>query len=291
MTAQLLASALVTGMLYALIAVSLNLIYGTMRVLNLAHGDLSMIGAFTAYWAFSLGGISPIISIFIAAALTAGFGVLVYKGLVTRIFRKARNLDRIEANSLLIFYGLSIVLENLATYWFSGTPRGYDYFNEIIHVFGVSLAANRLVTLGVALVAISGVLLFFRFSIWGMAVRALIQNRDASSLMGIDLDRVFMLAIALGFGLAGIAGVLDSMQEAVTPFMGLHFTIAAFVIIILGGLGNLIGSAVGGILLGLLETFGIAVTGPNYRSILIYGVFIVILILRPQGLFGSKVQT
>jgi branched-chain amino acid transport system permease protein len=132
------------------------------------------------------------------------------------------------------------------------------------------------------------VLLFFRLTTMGLALRAMIQNRDASALVGINTRRIYLISFCVGFALAGLAGALVSMYSQIWPFMGFSYTVAAFVIIILGGLGNLTGSLAGGLLLGVLETFGIAFTGPNFRSILIYGVFILILMVRPQGLFGAK---
>ena len=197
--------------------------------------------------------------------------------------------DRVEANSLLVFFGISIVLQNVAALSFTGTPRGYDFGNRIVYFLDISVTEGRLMALVAAVLAIAAVIAFFRLTIWGLAVRALIQNRDASALVGIDIDQVFVMSSAFGFALAGLAGTLVSVFEPTTPFMGSRYTIAAFVIIILGGLGNLTGSVVGGFILGVLETIGIAFTGPSYRSILIYGVFIAILLWRPQGLFGGKV--
>jgi branched-chain amino acid transport system permease protein len=286
--AQLVAAALITGAIYALMAVSLNLIYGTMRLLNVAHGDFAMIGAYVSYWAFTLWGVPPTLSFIGAMALTGLMGVILYKGLLERVLRGSRSADRVEANSLLVFFGISIVVQNIAALGFSGTPRGYDFGNRIIHFLGVSVAASRLIALLAALLAVAATLLFFRLTVWGLAVRALIQNRDAAALVGIDRGRVFVLSSALGLALAGLTGTLVSMFESTTPFMGSRYTMAAFVIIILGGLGNLTGSVLGGFLLGALETIGISLTGPNYRSILIYGVFIAILLWRPQGLFGGK---
>ena len=270
-------------------AVSLNLIYGTMRLLNVAHGDLAMIGAYIGYWAFTLWGLPPTVSFIATLVMTGILGAAIYKGLLERVLRGSQSAERVEANSLLVFFGISIILENSAALWFSGTPRGYNYGNRIVHLLDASFAENRLMALAAAIVAVAAILLFFRLTTWGLAIRALIQNRDASALVGIDLDRVFLMSSTLGFALAGLTGTLVGMFESTTPFMGSRYTIAAFVIIILGGLGNLTGSVVGGLMLGVLETIGIAFTGPNYRSILIYGVFIAILLWRPQGLFGGKV--
>ena len=122
----------------------------------------------------------------------------------------------------------------------------------------------------------------------GLAARALIQNRDAACLIGINPDRINLMVFCLGFGLAGLAGSLISMTEAITPFGGFSYTIAAFIVIILGGLGNLAGGVLGGVLLAFIEIYGSALTSSAYRSILIYGVFIAILTLRPQGLLGRK---
>jgi branched-chain amino acid transport system permease protein len=122
---------------------------------------------------------------------------------------------------------------------------------------------------------------------FGLAMNALIQNRDASAVVGINVDRVQMSSLVIGFGITGLAGALISVMEPITPVMGFPYTMSAFVIIILGGLGNIWGGFLAGLLLGFLEVFGVAVTGPEWRSVLIYGIFIAILIFRPQGLLGS----
>jgi branched-chain amino acid transport system permease protein len=233
--------------------------------------------------------ISPLAAFFVVPILTGALGIVTYRGLFSRMLRETTDVGAVEAKSLLVFFGLSIVVENVAAWFFTGTPRGFDFLDSVLHFENMALTENRLIGLIAALVAVAAVLLFFRLTIWGLAVRALIQSRDASALVGIDIDTVFVISSGIGFALAGLAGVIVSTYEAITPFMGLHFTVVAFVIIILGGLGNLVGSVAGGFILGVLETLGIALTGPNYRSILIYGVFIAILLLRPQGLFGSKV--
>jgi branched-chain amino acid transport system permease protein len=291
LTAQLVVAALVTGALYSLVGVSLNLIYGTMRLLNIAHGDIVMLGAYATYWWFTLLAITPLVAFFIVPIVAAALGIVTYRALFGRMVRRTSNVGAVEANSLLVFFGLSIIVENLAALLFSGTPRGFDFLDTVLRFHDMALTENRLVGLITALIAITAVVLFFRLTTWGLAVRALIQSRDASALVGVDVDAVFMISSALGFALAGLAGVIISTYEEITPFMGGHFTVVAFVIIILGGLGNLMGSVAGGMILGVLETLGVALTGPNYQSILVYGVFIAILLLRPQGLFGSRVAS
>ena len=145
---------------------------------------------------------------------------------------------------------------------------------------------NKLIVLGLAGAVCIGAVVFFRLSTLGLAIKALIQQREASALVGIPVARIDLLCFCIGFALAGLAGVLVSMTEEISPYMGFPFTVIAFVVVILGGLGNVFGSLFGGLLLGVLETFGVAFTAPSYRSIMIYAVFIAVILLRPQGLFG-----
>ena len=285
---QLLIAALSTGSIYALVAVGLNLIYGTMRMLNIAHGDLAMIGAYVAYWLFTVYGLSPFVSLPVSIVLSVAFAVVVYQLLVKTVLRTSRFVEQAEANSLLVFFGLAEILRNGSAAINTTNPRGYQYLDQVLTIGNAAITANRLSALVIALVLVLGITLFFRFTMTGLALRALIQERTASALVGIDIQRIFLVSFALGFALATLAGGLVSMYEQILPFMGFPYTISAFVIIILGGLGNITGSLVAGMLLGVLETFGIALTGPNFRSILIYGVLIAILLFRPQGLFGGR---
>jgi branched-chain amino acid transport system permease protein len=287
MNTQLLVAALVAGSVYALVALGLNLIYGTMRLLNVAHGELVMLGAYVAYWGFSLWSISPLVAAPVAVALSAALGALIYLGIFRRAMRSSEFVERIEANSLLVFFGISVIVQNVTALLFTANQRGYRYADNLVSLFGATLPVNKLIVLGVAgLLCIAAVIFFARATL-GLAIKALIQQREAAALVGIPVDRINLVSFCFGFGIAGLAGVLLSMTEEISPFMGFPFTVTAFVVIILGGLGNVLGSLLGGLLLGVLETFGVAFTAPSYRSIMIYGVFIAVLILRPQGLFGA----
>ncbi len=285
---QLLVAAIATGAMYALIAVGLNLIYGTMRLLNVAHGDLVMLGAYAAYWAFSLLGVSPLVAIPFIGAAAAGIGAIAFRLVFQRLLHTGARTERIESNSLLAFFGLSIAIENLTAMIFGGNSRAYQYLDFVVHIGSASILANRLAAVLIALALCAGLLAFFRFTSVGLAIRAIIQSRDAAQIVGIDVQKIYVLTFSLGFGLAGVTGALISLFSQVWPFMGFSYTVAGFVVIILGGLGNLYGSVIGGLLLGVLETFGVTLVGANYRSILIYGVFIFILLVRPQGLLGAK---
>lgn len=287
MAAQLLFAALVSGSLYALVALGLNLVYGTLRLLNIAHGDLVMLGGYVAFAAFSAFDISPLLSLFLAAALSAGLGLLVYVGLLRRLLGSPELARRLEANSLILFYGVSVVVQNVASLAFNPTARSYPYLTEIHHFLGVSATGNRIFACAVASLVCLAVALYLRFNLFGWSLMAVIERRDAAAVVGVNVEGVQAATIAAGFAIAGIAGVLVSMTEEITPFMGFPFTIAAFVVVILGGLGNINVGILTGFALGAVETFGVALTSATNRSILIYGLFVGVLLLRPQGLFGK----
>jgi branched-chain amino acid transport system permease protein len=285
---QLLFAALVTGSIYVLVALGLNLVYGTMRLLNVAHGDMVMIGAYVSYWLFTLIGMSPLISMFVAAAVTAALGAIAYVGLFRRLLANRQLVQRLEGNSLLLFFGISIVIQNIGSLAFDSTPRAYQYLDRVVTIGNLGITENRLAALIVTAILSIAIVLFLRLHIYGLAIKALMQHREAATVVGIDVERVQILSFSIGFGIAGVAGALLSMMEQITPFMGFPFTIAAFVVVILGGLGNLLGGMAAGLLLGVLETYGVALTSPSLRSVLIYGVFILVLLVRPQGLLGGK---
>ncbi len=289
LSGQLLSAVLVLAALYSLVAIGLNLVYSTMRLLNVAHGELVMLGGYVAYWGFVKWGISPLLSAVAAMALGAALGTLVFTMLIRRMFASPRLLARVESNSLLVFFGISTVIQNVTALVFSANNRGYSYLDDIVVIGDTRIAANRLVALAVATAACAACVVFFRYARSGMAMRAIIQQRDAAALVGINVERINRQVFALGFALAALAGVLISMSQEISPFMGFPFTISAFVIIILGGLGNLTGSIIGALILATVEVYGVALLSPSFRSILVYGVFIAVLLLRPQGLFGRPI--
>ena len=257
-----------------------------MRLLNVAHGDLVMIGAYVAFMAFSLFNVGPLVSMFGAAVICGGLGWLAYRSIFQRMLSNSLLLTRLEENSLLLFFGISVIIQNLVILFFTADRQGYQYLSEIIEIGDVRLTAARLVVLIVGSIISIAAILYLRFSMFGLAMNALIQNRDASAVVGINVDRVQMSSLVIGFGITGLAGALISVMEPIIPVMGFPYTMSAFVIIILGGLGNIWGGFLAGLLLGFLEIFGVAATGPEWRSVLVYGIFIAILIFRPQGLLG-----
>lgn len=287
LSGQLLFSALVIGSLYALVALGLNLVYGTMRMLNVAHGDLVMLGAYGAFWAFTLWGVSPLLAAPVVAVLGALVGYALYCGTFRRLLAAgAGNAGRIEGNSLLLFFGLSIIVQNAAAMLFTPNNRAYAYLGDVVRIGNVSMTGNRIAALLVAGGTCIGVALFLRRSVAGLAMRAVIEQRDAAYIVGVDVDRVQWASFAIGFGSAALAGVLMSMLEQFSPFSGFPFTIAGFIVIILGGLGNVMAGLLAAMVLGVIETYGVALTSANLRSVLLYGCFVGALVLFPNGLFA-----
>jgi branched-chain amino acid transport system permease protein len=291
LSGQLLFAALVTGSLYALIALGLNLVYGTMRMLNVAHGDVVMLGAYAAFWAFTLLGLSPLLAGPVVALMGAGLGVLLYRGVFRRLLASVTpsTAGKIEGNSLLLFFGLSILMQNIAALAFTPNNRAYAALGEVYRIGGVAMTGNRLAALLVAGGCSIAAALFLSRSVAGLAMRAVIERREAASIVGVDVDRVQGLSFAVGFGSAALAGVLMSMLEQFSPFSGFPFTIAGFIVIILGGLGNVTGGLLAALLLGVIEVYGVALTSANLRSVLLYGTFVAALLIFPNGLIARRV--
>ena len=227
----------------------------------------------------------------VAGVLTGLMGAALYFGLFRRQLSGRQSIERIEANSLLIFFGISIIIQNVTALAFSATPRTYNALDSLVQIGEISITQSRMAALLVCLGLSIFIVFFLRLSPLGLSIRALIQNRTASQIVGIDVNRVQLFAFVTGFALAGLAGALIGVTEQISPFMGFPFTIVAFVVIILGGLGNLAGGLLAGMLLGIIETYGVALTSANLRSILIYGVFILVLVLRPEGLLQKRRMT
>jgi len=286
---QLIFVGLIIGSIYSLIAVGLNLIYGTMRLLNIAHGELIMVGAYTTFWLFTLMGISPLFSLFLSGLASALLGALIGQFIFLPTIRKTKSVVVLESNSLLIFFALSIIFQNVASLLWSADIRGYSYLTQIVKIGGVPLMLNRLTAFITALIISVLCYLLLQRTMLGKAIRALIQDREASQLVGINTKRIYLFSFTISFAMAGLAGCLISMFYEITPFMGLPYTIIAFIVIVLGGLGNIMGSLLGGFLLGLVETIGISLTSPGLRSIISYGIFIAVILIRPKGIFGTGV--
>jgi branched-chain amino acid transport system permease protein len=287
---RVLIMGLTIGAIYAVIAVGLNLVWGTMRILNIAHGVLIMLGGYTAYWLLTLFGVSPLLSSLVAAIGCAVIGLIIYKILFSTSLRRAKSLESLEANSLLIFFGILIIIENVVSISWGADLRGYSYLTSSVALFGVPLALNRLAASLIAIALCLALYIFLQRTLFGKAVRAVIQDKNATQLAGVNTDKVYIFCFGAGFAMAGLAGALVSMFYTVSPFIGLTYTMMAFIVVILGGLGNILGSLIGGLLLGLITTAGVAMTTPGYGFIIQYLLFILIILFMPQGVFSKLIR-
>jgi branched-chain amino acid transport system permease protein len=283
---DILIGGLITGGLYALIALGLNLQYGLMRILNIAHGEFLMLGAYLTYALHVSLGVNPLLTILATGPVALGAGLLLHRALYAPLLG-ARDAPRtLESRSLLLSFGILFVAQNVALLVWSADLRGYSYLSTPLRLFGAPFAANRVVAATVALALGAGFYAFLRRSLVGKAVRALMQDPDGARLVGVDVRRVHAFCFGAGVALSAVAGSLISMAFELTPFIGLGYTVTALVVIILGGLGNVLGSLMGGLLLGVLETAAVYLADYDIRPIVSYGVLSLILLLKPSGLLG-----
>ncbi|MET0350345.1 MAG: branched-chain amino acid ABC transporter permease [Rhizobacter sp.] len=285
---ELLASGLITGGVYALVALGLNLQYGLMRILNIAHGEFLMLGAFLTWAAHEAFGLSPLWMVPVSFAVLMAVGLLVHRLTFRRLARTSPNLDVFEARGLMVSFGLMFFVQNLAQMVWGGDLRGYDYLAEPVAIGGAQFAANKLLLFVLALLFSAALIVVLRRTLLGKGVRALMQSPTGAQLVGIDTKRLHPLMFGVGLGLSGVAGCLLSMTYTVSPSMGEPYTVTALIVITLGGFGSMGGALAGGLALGVIEAVGMHFTNPSLKALLSYGIFIAVLLWRPNGLFVRK---
>ena len=276
---------LTTGGIYALVALGLNLQYGLMRVLNVAHGEFLMLGAYLTYALHTGWGVNPLLTLLITGPTAFAVGLALHRLLYARLL-EGDAPEALESRSLLLSFGLMFALQNAALLVWSADLRGYSYLALPLHWLGTVFPANRVLAAGVALGLGTAFYVYLRLSLTGKAVRALMQEPEGARLVGVDTARVHALCFGAGIAMSAVTGSLVSMLFELTPFMGLPYTVTALVVVILGGLGNMLGCLAAGLLLGLVETAGVYLASSDIRVISSYAVLSLILILRPSGLFG-----
>jgi len=285
---ELIASGLITGGIYALVALGLNLQYGLMRILNIAHGEFLMLGAYLTWMAQSSLGLSPLLMVPVSFVVLMALGLVVHRLCFRRLTATSPNLDIFEARSLMVAFGLMFLVQNFASWMWGGDLRGYDYLTDPVKIGDAQFAGNKLLVFGLALVISVALILLLRLTLLGKGVRALMQSPMGAQLVGIDTQRLHPLMFGIGLGLSGVAGSLLSMAYTITPSMGEPYTVTALIVITLGGFGSMSGALAGGLLLGVVEALGMYYTSPSLKALLSYGVFIAVLLLRPEGLFARK---
>jgi branched-chain amino acid transport system permease protein len=282
---QLLLGVLIGG-LYGLAAAGLSLVFGVLKVLDVAHGELIMLGGYGAFWLSALIGLDPFLGLLVVVPLSLVLGVCLYSGLFGFVVR-ADEEARVK-NSLLIGFGLALALHALAVRLWTADERSVvvPYAGSVISVGGLSIPAIRLASLGVAFALIAALHLLLMRWRWGQAIRATADDWQAALLTGIDVRRAYLLAFAIGTGLAGAAGTLVSVGYSISPSIGLEWTLKALIVVVLAGLGSMLGTFVGGLFLGVAEAASAAIFGGAYREAAGLVIFVVVLLVRPRGLFG-----
>ncbi len=276
------------GGLYGLAATGLSLVFGVMKVLNVAHGELIMLGGYATFWLVTLGALDPFLGLLLTVPAALVAGVVLYAGLFAFVVRADE--ERRVKNSLLIGFGVALALQALAVKLWTADERSIttSYAGSVVTVGPIAIPLVRLGSLVLAFALTLGLELLLRRWRWGKAIRATAEDWQAALLAGIDVRRAYLLAFALGTGLAGAAGTLIAVGYSISPSIGLEWTLKALIVIVLAGLGSMIGTFVGGIVLGVAEAISAALVGGAYREVVGLVIFFVVLVVRPQGLFGKS---
>ena len=284
---ELIVSGLITGGIYALVALGLNLQYGLMRILNIAHGEFLMLGAYLTWMVQTSFGISPLLMIPVSFVVLMGLGLVIHWLCFRRLTATSPNIDIFEARGLMVAFGLMFLIQNLVSSIWGGELRGYDFMADPVAMGGAQFAGNKLLVFGMALVFSLGLMVLLRKTLLGKGVRALMQSQVGAQLVGINTRTLHPLMFGIGLGLSGLAGCLLSMAYTISPSMGEPYTVTALIVITLGGFGSMGGALAGGLMLGVIEAFGMHFTNPSLKALLSYVVFIGVLLFRPKGLFSK----
>lgn len=283
MELQVLINGLLLGGIYAAVGVGFSLTWGVLNIINIAHGAMVMLGAYATFFLFSTFGMDPFLAIPFSALALFGLGYLVQRVLINRVIPHGVFM------TLVLTFGLSLLLIDLALIVFSGDYRSVNpsYAGAGFTFADTVVPYQRAGAFAVALVAVTGLQLFLGHTHLGRGIRATALNRQAAQLVGVDVLHIYAVTFGIGAAMAGVAGALLSMLVTITPVMGNVFIGKSFVIATLGGLGTVQGALVGGLLLGLAESFGASILGSSYQQVIGFAILLAVLVLRPQGLLGK----
>ena len=282
MILQGIVSGLLAGGLYAMVALGMALIFGVMRVINVAHGTLLMLGGYTTYWLFALYGMNPFISLLVS------FPLLFLVGVVLQRFFVARVVGAPELSSLILTFGISIFLSNMAMIAWTGDYRSVEFLTGSFLLGPIALSKPRLVTFCFALGVTFLAFLFLNKTKTGKAIRATSQHRELAQVCGINVRRIDLLTFGLASGLAGVGGGLVSVMFSIFPEMGQNYVFKSFLVIVLGGAGNYLGAFLGGLILGVVEGLASLLLTAQLSEVIAYVLLVILLLVRPTGLLGGR---
>jgi len=282
MFGQVLISGLMTGGVYALISMGLTLIFGVTRLVNFAHGELVMLSMFAGYLLSTIFGIDPYVGVIPVALGAFLVGVLLERGIIHPM------LNASHAAQIFVTMGLSITLMNLALIVWGTDYRSVRtvYDGMVVYLGPWALGVPRIVTFVVAVLMMVGLLLFLSRTLLGKAITAVSQDRMAAQLMGIDIYKMYTIAFAIGVMFVGVAGCLLTPTYATFPMVGQYFGLTSYVVVVLGGMGNVVGALFGGLLIGVVESLSGYFIAPALKEAIYFVIFVVVLVIRPSGLFG-----
>ena len=281
---QSLISGILIGGVYALMGIGLTIIFGVMRVINFAHGDLMMLGMYATYYLFSLFHVDPFLSIVVTMPLMFLFGALLQKAVINRV------LGALPQNQILLTIGLGLIMSNSVMLAFTSDYKilSTPYSSSSVQIMGISISLPLLISFAIT-VAITVALYWFLLKTdTGQAIRATAQDRQAARLMGINVSRMSVIAFGLGSSLAATAGALIAPTYYVFPQVGNTFTLKAFVITVLGGMGSVVGATIGGVLIGVAESIGGVYFGSGWKEVVVFVLFLLVLLFKPSGLLGKS---
>jgi branched-chain amino acid transport system permease protein len=283
---QVAINGLLTGGVFAIIAIGLTLIFGVLEIVNFAHGEFVMLGMYASYFLYSFWGIDPYLSLLIVMPVFFSFGILIQKSLIERVMKARFHIQ------ILLTLGLMLFLQNFAQFAWSSDFRSVKlaYSSSVFQVGEFIINIPRLIACFLALV-IAGVLYFFlKKTDLGMAIKACAVEKEGASIVGIDVERIYLIAFGIGIACAGAAGSILLPFFYVSPNVGSVFTLTAFVIVVLGGMGNFVGALLGGFIIGVAEAMGEIFLPGALKQVVSFVIFILILFFRPMGLLGGKVD-
>jgi branched-chain amino acid transport system permease protein len=273
------------GGMYGLIALGLNLQYGVARILNLSYGEFFIGGAFTAFFTIVLWKLDPALSLFVSMPIAFVMNWLIYQYMMIPLIHRASDQDALDADVVLVTFGLLFVFQGLALVNWSGDLRGYSYLSSPVHLVGATVALNRVLAfLGACAIAIV-LFLILRYTRFGAALRAITIDPVAAALVGIDVRRYSAIAFAAGGALAAASGMLVSTFISFSATTGVEYTLKALIVVIMAGVGRVTGTLAAGLLLGVVESMGGYLIDPALTIAINFGLFMLILLLRPTGLF------